>query len=177
MLDATFKICVFGDSGVGKTTLINRYLTNLFQVDPDMTLGVEFHVKYVNINGKKVFLQIWDFAGEDRFRFILPNYIVGSSGCIFMYDITRNSSFKNFDNWLNTFKEGLRKNNNNIPLMMVGGKLDLQETREVDYEEAFELAKLNNLTNFIECSAKTGEYIEEIFISITQRMMKKAELT
>ncbi|MCK4688545.1 MAG: GTP-binding protein, partial [Candidatus Lokiarchaeota archaeon] len=85
MADAMFKICIFGDGGVGKTTLVKRYMTGVFKGDSTMTIGVDFHVKKLEINGLNVSLQIWDFAGEDRFRFLLPSYVIGASGGIFMY--------------------------------------------------------------------------------------------
>ena len=176
MEDAKFKVCIFGDGGVGKTCLINRYLTGLFTPDPTITLGVDFHVKWVNIEGKKIFLQIWDFAGEDRFRFILPTYIIGASGCIFMYDFTRYSTFRNFDEWLTVFNEGVKRNEAEIPLIVVGGKADLEEYRTVPKEEVTDIVKKYDIMENLECSSKTGENIEDIFIKITRIMMNKAGL-
>jgi len=86
---STFKIVLFGDSQTGKTTLAHRFLTNLFKEDIIMTLGVDFHLKPLEINGEMVKLQIWDFAGEERFRFLFPSYIRGANGAVFMYDIRR----------------------------------------------------------------------------------------
>ena len=99
--DFLFKICIFGDGGVGKTTLLNRYVLGLFKDDSKMTIGVDFRMKQLKVNEKIVTLQIWDFAGEERFRFLLPHYITGASGGIFMYDITRYSSLKNLNEWIN----------------------------------------------------------------------------
>jgi len=104
--DVMFKLCIFGDGGVGKTTLLGRYLTGIFKANQSITIGVDFHVKKLEVNGKKVLLQIWDFAGEKRFRFLLPSYVLGASGGIFMYDITRYSSLKNFPEWVKIFKNG-----------------------------------------------------------------------
>jgi small GTP-binding protein len=172
MSDAMFKVVFFGDGGVGKTTLINRYLTGVFKSDSVITIGVDFHVKKIDINGKRVSLQIWDFAGEERFRFLMPTYVVGASGGIFMYDITRYSSLKNFDDWISIFKQGSKINSDQIPIIMVGSKLDLEYKRAVPQEEAFGLAKQNNLKTYIECSSKTGENIEDIFLEIGRIMMK-----
>ncbi len=171
-----FKVCIFGDGGVGKTTLVNRYLTGVFKSDSQITIGVDFHVKKIEIDGKRVSLQIWDFAGEDRFRFLMPSYSIGSSGGIFMFDITRYTSLKNFEDWLAIFKKGNQNQELRIPIIMVGGKLDLEYKRAVSNEEAFKLAKENNLSSYIECSAKSGQNIEDIFIEIGHLMMKKAEL-
>ena len=171
-----FKIIIFGDGGVGKTTLITRYLTGIFKSDSLITIGVDFHVKKIEIEGKRVSLQIWDFAGEERFRFLLPSYVIGASGGIFLYDITRYSSFKNFDSWLEIFKKGYRGENHQIPVLMVGSKLDLEYKRAVSREEAYEIAKKNNLYGYIECSAKDGQSVEDIFLEMVRLMIKRANL-
>ena len=176
MADAMFKVVFFGDGGVGKTTLINRYLTGVFKSDSVITIGVDFHVKKIDIDGKRVSLQIWDFAGEDRFRFLMPSYVVGASGGIFMYDITRYTSLRNFNDWIDIFKQGYKGDNHQMPVIMVGSKLDLEYKRAVSREEAFELAKKNNLYTYVECSSKSGQNVEEVFIEISRYMMKKAGL-
>ncbi len=173
--DNMFKIVLFGDGGVGKTTLINRYLTGTFSKNSQITIGVDFHVKRVNINGKSVSLQIWDFAGEERFRFLLPSYALGASGGIFLYDITRYSSIKNFDSWLEIFKQGYRGNKHKIPVLLVGSKMDLEFKRAVSRAEAFDLAKNNNLYGYLECSAKNGRNIDDIFNQITRLMLRRAK--
>lgn len=176
MQDALFKVVFFGDGGVGKTTLINRYLTGVFKSDSSITIGVDFHVKKIEIDGKRVSLQIWDFAGEDRFRFLLPSYVIGASGGIFMFDITRYTSLKNFNEWIEIFKKGYKEDKSEMPVIMVGGKLDLEYKRAVSREEALEMANNNNIHTYIECSSKNGQNIEEIFIEIGRLMLKKAEL-
>jgi small GTP-binding protein len=175
--DVMFKVCLFGDGGVGKTTLVNRYLTGVFKTNSTMTIGVDFHLKKLIVDEKKVSLQIWDFAGEDRFRFLLPSYVVGVSGGVFMYDITRYSSLKNFDDWINIFKRGYIGNHTQIPVIMVGGKLDLQYKRTVSSKEAYELAKKHNLYGYVECSSKSGQNVEEIFHEIAKLMIHRANLS
>jgi len=175
--DVMFKICLFGDGGVGKTTLLGRYLTGLFKSTTTITIGVDFHVKKIEVNGKLVLLQIWDFAGEKRFRFLLPSYILGASGGIFMYDITRYSSLKNFPEWIKIFKNGfVGAKDKPLPIIMVGGKLDLSFKRAVPTKEAFDLAKTNKLFGYIECSAKDGRNIEDIFTEIAKLMLLRAGL-
>ena len=175
--DVMFKICLFGDGGVGKTTLLGRYLTGLFKSNQTITIGVDFHVKKVEVDGKIVLLQIWDFAGEKRFRFLLPSYILGASGGVFMYDITRYSSLKNFPEWINIFKNGFNgAKDKPLPIIMVGGKLDLSFKRAVPTKEAFDLAKTNKLFGYIECSAKDGRNIEDIFTEIAKLMLQRAGL-
>ena len=176
MFNAMFKVCIFGDGGVGKTTLINRYLTGVFIRNLQLTVGVDFHIKKVEVEGKSVTLQIWDFAGEKRFRFLLPSYALGSSGGIFLFDITRYSSIINFDSWLNIFKQGYKGKNHQIPVLMVGSKSDLNFKRAVSRTEAFEIVKKNNLYGYIECSAKNGQNVKDIFNKIAVLMLKRANL-
>jgi len=171
-----FKIVFFGDGGVGKTTLINRYLTGVFKSDSLITIGVDFHVKKVEIADKRVSLQIWDFAGEDRFRFLMPSYVAGASGGIFMFDITRYTSLRNFNDWIEIFKKGYRGDRDQMPVLMVGSKLDLEYKRAVSREDAFELAKEHNLFGYLECSAKDGQNVGDIFQEISRLMMIRAGL-
>ena len=173
--DVMFKLCIFGDGGVGKTTLLGRYLTGIFKSNQSITIGVDFHVKKLTVNRKNVLLQIWDFAGESRFRFLLPSYVLGASGGIFMYDITRYSSLKNFPEWVKIFKKGfIGDKDKPLPIIMVGGKLDLGFKRAVPSKEAFDLAKSHKLHGYIECSAKDGRNIEDIFEEIAKLMLLRA---
>jgi len=174
--DLMFKICLFGDGGVGKTTLVNRYLTGVFKTDSSITIGVDFHIKKMKVEGYSMTLQIWDFAGEERFRFLLPSYVLGASGGVFMYDITRYSSMKNFDDWIEIFKRGLRGEHKQLPVIMVGGKLDLSFKRAVSSKDAFNLAKKHNLYGFVECSSKDGRNIDDIFYELARLMMQRIEI-
>ncbi len=167
-----FKLCLFGDGGVGKTTLTHRFLTRVFNEDLKMTIGADFSVKELEIEGKTVVLRIWDFAGEDRFRVLLPSFAKGADGGIFMFDITRYTSMKNIDDWLSFFKQSSSKTHLQIPLIMVGGKLDLNEKRSVPAEDAIEVSKSHNLQGYIECSSRTGDNVNEVFELITRKMIE-----
>ena len=171
MTDITFKICIFGDGGVGKTTLTERFMTGLFKDDTVLTIGSNFYRKNLSVEGKNVSLQIWDFAGERKFRSLFPGYVKGASGCIFMYDITRYTSIKNFYEWMKSLEEGLGENPE-IPILMVGGKKDLEDKRAFDKKLADDLVQEYGFTDHIECSAKTGLNVEEIFLRLTRIMMK-----
>jgi len=171
-----FKMCIFGDGGVGKTCLVNRYLTGIFKSNSSMTIGVDFLLKTLEIEDKKVALQIWDFAGEDRFRFLLPSYVKGASCGIFMFDITRNTSLNNLPNWLEVFYEGTKDSNQKVLITLVGGKLDLHDRRSVHSSDAVVMAKKYELQDYIECSAKTGENVELIFYKIARKLTEIAGL-
>ncbi|MFX1317213.1 MAG: Rab family GTPase [Promethearchaeota archaeon] len=175
MYDATYKVVIFGDAGTGKTTLTQRFLTNLFKSDSKMTIGVDFEVKSLEINEKKVKLQIWDFGGEERFRFLLPTYVRGANGALFMYDVTNYSSLAHIDDWLIVVKKEIRAEDQ-FPVIVVGGKADLVDDREVSGEEGINISKSRGVDGFIECSSKTGENVEETFIALTQLMMQRSNL-
>lgn len=171
MQKLAFKVCIFGAGGVGKTTLIRRFLTKIFEDDIKMTIGADFSVKNVEIEGKQVTLRIWDFAGEERFRVLLPSFAKGADGGIFMFDITRYSSIKEINDWLSIFEYFISETKMKIPILMVGGKSDLEDKRSVESEDALELSRKLNLQGYFECSAKTGNNIEEIFEYIAKIML------
>jgi small GTP-binding protein len=170
MYDATFKIIIFGDAGCGKTTLTQRFLTNLFVSDQTMTIGVDFEVKSLSVDSQKVKLQIWDFGGEERFRFLLPTYVRGARGGLFLYDITNYSSIAHIDDWLSVIRKEIRAEDI-FPIIVVGGKADLIENREVSSADAIKIAKSRNVNGFIETSSKTGENVEKAFEALTKLML------
>ncbi|MHA1820045.1 MAG: Rab family GTPase [Promethearchaeota archaeon] len=169
VFDYTFKVLMLGDASVGKTTFSERYITGVFNPNLKLTVGVDFFIKNLYIDGKKIKLQIWDMGGEDRFRFLLPTYCLGSSGAIFMYDITRGSSLESNQAWCDI----VREKNGNIPIILVGNKIDLEGKRSISREHAIEVAKLNHMSSFAECSAKTGVNVEEVFDTLTRQMLKR----
>ena len=169
---AAFKICIFGEGGVGKTSLTRRFLVDIFDTETKMTLGANVFVKHLEYEGKKIRLQVWDFGGEEQYRFLLPVYSHGASGGIYMIDINRYATLKNIGSWLTVFKEGIGDNGGNIPILMVGGKADLDAQRAYDSESALELCKEHGLTDYLECSAKTGDGVKEIFERLVKEMLK-----
>ncbi|NVM19445.1 MAG: GTP-binding protein [Candidatus Lokiarchaeota archaeon] len=170
-----FKLPIIGDAGVGKTTLTHRYLHGLFKESYHLTIGVDFFLKKFEIDGKKISLQIWDFAGEEKFRFLLPGVINGANGTIFMFDITRYVTFENLSNWLAVFNTANEDHDQNVPALLVGSKTDLKGIRTVPYKEAKSFAQDNNLIGYIECSSKSGENVEDLFRAITKTMMEKVK--
>ena len=169
----TFKVVVFGDSQTGKTTLTHRFLTNLFKDDIQMTLGVDFLLKAIDIDNFKVKLQIWDFAGEERFRFLFPSYIRGANGAIFMFDITNYGSLAHVEDWFEIIDKEIK---NDFPVIFVGGKTDLIHLKEVSTRKAMEVANSKGAAGFIECSSKTGENVHKIFHLLTKLILKKKNL-
>ena len=166
----TFKVVIFGDSQTGKTTLTHRFLTNLFKADIQMTIGVEFLLNTIDIDNYNVKLQIWDFAGEERFRFLFPSYIRGANGAIFMYDITNYGSLAHVDDWFEIVNKEI---DYDFPIIFVGGKTDLMHLKEVSTRKAMGIANSKGADGFIECSSKTGENVQKIFHLLTKLILKK----
>jgi len=176
MQSATFKICIFGAGGVGKTTMVQRYITGRFKESTKMTIGADILIKELEFNNWKVRLQIWDFGGEARFRFFLPPYARGAFAGIFMYDITRYNTLLDFDDWVKIFMKGASFGERQVPVLMVGGKLDLEGRRTISAEEASHFALSRNVYKIIECSSKTGQNVELIFRDIANKIMEVYEL-
>jgi len=170
--ELTYKICIFGNKKVGKTTLTTRYLTSQFDESIRSTLGAAIHIKFLELEKKRIVLQIWDFGGEDSFRFLLPAYSRGSFGGIFMCDITNKESLEKIPEWISVFKEGLEDDEKSNPILMVGGKLDLKEKRQISRKDAEKYLKTYGVFDYIECSSKTGENVELIFKTLVQKIMK-----
>ncbi len=169
--DLMFKLIIFGDGGVGKTTLTQRYLTGVFNERQRLTIGVEFYVKSLEIEGKRVKIQIWDFGGEERFRFLLPQYCRGANGGLFVYDVTQVNTLHHLADWLDVLHSAAP----DIALLTIGTKADLELKRKVMKEEAVKIAKANKMAGLAEVSAKTGANVNSVFETIAKIMVKRAK--
>jgi len=167
--DYTWKIMMLGDAAVGKTSLTLRFISGFFLQDLKLTIGVDFYSKTTNFKEKKVKLQIWDFGGEERFRFLLHQYCKGANAAFFLYDITNRLSLDHLPDWTQI----IREHAGDIPIMLIGSKVDLQEFRAVTREEGILAAKKYNLSTFIELSSKTGQNVEKSFDVITEILFEK----
>jgi uncharacterized protein len=165
-VDFTFKVIMLGSASTGKTSLSERYINGSFNPDISLTVGVDFFVKTIDMNGKTIKLQIWDLGGERRFRFLLPTYCLGSSGALFLYDTTRKDTLNKIQDWINI----VREKNGNIPTILCGNKIDLVEHREISKEDGEAAATTNKFDSFFEVSAKTGENINKVFEKLAETM-------
>ena len=169
-----FKIILIGSSGVGKSSLIQRYTQKTFEDVYDCTIGVDFFTKTIDVNGKTVKLQIWDTAGTEKYRSITSSYYRGSHCALIVFDLTSKDSFESLPTWIeNYYKNCNQEFDKNV--IMIGNKNDLSEKRDVTQEKINDFIKLNNLVYF-ETSAKTGENVDESFQYIAQKLMEEQEL-
>ena len=170
--DYTFKILLLGDASVGKTSFTKRYCYNIFNPSERLTIGVDFHVKTIELHNKKIKLQIWDVGGEERFRFLLPTYCLGANAAFLLYDITRAPTLDNIPEWTSI----VRQKGGSIPIMLVGSKLDLAETqRQTPSEHGVQIAEKNKFNDFIEISAKENLNVNKAFKDLTKNAIQNMQ--
>ncbi|KAG6522750.1 hypothetical protein ZIOFF_019902 [Zingiber officinale] len=166
-----FKYIVIGDTGVGKSCLLLQFTDKRFQPVHDLTIGVEFGARMINIDKKPIKLQIWDTAGQESFRSITRSYYRGAAGALLVYDITRRETFNHLASWL---EDARQHANAKMTIMLIGNKSDLAHRRAVSAEEGEQFAKDHGLI-FMEASAKTAQNVEEAFIDTATNIYKKIQ--
>ena len=154
-----FKLIFLGDQFVGKSSILNRFYQDKFEPDYQATIGLDFHSKNVNINGNTVRLLLYDTAGQEKFKSLIPMYIRDANIILVVYDITNKDSFTHTEHWVNETKDLKRED---AIFVLVGNKIDLDENRAVTKKEAEDFATEKGFL-FYEVSAKTGEQIEDLF--------------
>ena len=158
--DGSINNILFGFIGVGKSCLLLQFTDKRFRTQHDLTIGVEFGARLINIQEKNIKLQIWDTAGQESFKSITRSYYRGAAGALLVYDITRRDTFTHLTRWL----EEVRQNGNpDMTIMLIGNKSDLDARRQVSTEEGERFAKEHSLI-FMETSAKTSYNVEEAFL-------------
>lgn len=163
------KIITTGEGGVGKTTLLHRYVEGKFLVDTKMTLGVEFFLKELDLDGKKILLQIWDFGGQERFRFLLQNYIMGAKGALFLFDLTRPFSLTCIDEWVKL----CRRENLDLPILLLGSKADLTDMITINDAYVLEVKEYYEMFDYLRISSKTGENTDLAFELLAKEIIRK----
>mmetsp|Transcript_2104 Transcript_2104/g.5334 ORF Transcript_2104/g.5334 Transcript_2104/m.5334 type:complete len:214 (-) Transcript_2104:556-1197(-) len=166
-----FKYIIIGDTGVGKSCLLLQFTDKRFQPVHDLTIGVEFGARMINIDGKQIKLQIWDTAGQESFRSITRSYYRGAAGALLVYDITRRETFNHLASWL---EDARQHANPNMTIMLIGNKCDLTHRRAVTTEEGEQFAKEHGLI-FLETSARTAHNVEEAFINTAREIYRKIQ--
>ena len=166
--DYLFKVLLIGNSSVGKSSLLLRFVDNQWNDLFVPTIGVDFKIRTMEIDNKNVKLQIWDTAGQERFKNITASYYRGAHGIFVVYDISDTESFKNINNWLIEIEKNANKN---VYKILVGNKCDLDDKRTVSYQQGKELAETYGM-QFIETSAKSNTNVDEAFHLLGREVMK-----
>lgn len=154
-----YKIVFLGDQGVGKTSIITRFMYDSFEKLYQATIGIDFLSKTMYLEDRTVRLLLWDTAGQERFRSLIPSYIRDSSVAVVVYDITNRASFLNTSKWIEDVRN---ERGNDVIIVLVGNKTDLNERRQVSVEEGEDKANKEEIM-FIESSAKAGFNIKSLF--------------
>ena len=163
------KILTAGEGGVGKTTLLHRYVEGKFSAETKMTIGVEFFLKETEIDSKHCTLQLWDFGGQERFRFLLESYVLGAKGALLMFDLTRITTLENLQQWLNIVRKGAP----DLPVLFLGTKLDLDDEIMVEDDYAKSFLSEFNLIDYLKISSKTGENVQKAFDVLTRKILER----
>ena len=163
------KILTLGETTVGKTSLLNKFTENTFSKTQFATIGIDFKLKKININGKTIELKIWDTAGQERYRNLTKQYYKGADGILLIFDLTKKETFLKINDWIDQLNSHF--NHDEISIILIGNKKDLSD-REISYEEGNERGKELNILYF-ETSAKTGENVNEAFNCLTNEILKK----
>ena len=158
------SLATLGNSNVGKTNIINNFLGLQFTDKNISTIGIDFKIKNVILeNNSKLKVKIWDTAGQERFRSMAFNFLKNIQGILLIYDLTDESSFISIDRWINNLENKL--DIKNVPIILVGNKNDKEDERKISYEKGLKYAQKYNF-KFFEMSAKTGENVNEAFLTL-----------
>jgi Ras-related protein Rab-1A len=171
--DHLFKLVLVGEVGVGKSSLVLRYTDNTFLNDDVGTIGADFKVKFINVDKKKIKLQIWDTAGQEKFRVMTSSYFGGANAVIIVFDLTDQKSLDAVEKWI---KEAQSFADKSKPLqfLIVGNKKDLEKERTVDKDAPRKIAEKYNAL-YCETSAKVGTKVDEAFQMIAEHLQKDAD--
>ena len=165
--DLVFKILLLGDWSVGKTCFLMRYIENTFTDIHLSSIGIDYKLKNVTLeNGDEAKIQIWDTAGQDRYKSITKSYVRGANGIILIFDVTNKKSFEGIQNWIKQIKDQV---SSKVSVALVANKVDDKENREISADEGMKLAKENGYP-YYEASAKEGINIEECFGDIIKQI-------
>ena len=167
----TIKLLILGDSNVGKTNFIYRFIENKFSQNYMATTGIDLKTSNIELNGKKIRVQLWDTAGQEKYRAITKNLFLKVQGFLTLYDITNEDSFVNLKSWVKLIKEEC---GNHMPILIVGNKSDLYKVRAVEKDAAIAYAKEEKV-EYIESSSKSGDNINEAISLIAEKVLESSE--
>lgn len=154
------RVVLCGEASVGKSSILNRFSTGVFNSTLNSTVAGAFHTQYVRVNGQTVSLEIWDTAGCERYHSVIPSFFKNAAAVVIVYDVTKRDTFENLDFWVNFSRNNAPEK---VNLFIVANKVDLFESRQVKYDEGKGFSDHHECAGFEETSAKTGEGIENLF--------------
>jgi small GTP-binding protein len=175
-----YKICMVGDSGNGKSSIINKFINNEFSYSSSGTIGVDYRTKIIDVKGKKYKFGIWDTAGQERFRSIVSSYLKNVDGIILSFDMTNYQSFLNLELWMRDIKQAC--DINEISLILIGTKRDLiYDTQHANFFSNTKYIQTNDIDNFLEkyqlkyfeTSARHGTNIDNLFNAFAEQIIEK----
>lgn len=166
--------------------MLIRFTDDAFDEHIQSTIGVDFKVKHIELNNKRIKLTVWDTAGQERFRTLTSSYYRGAQGVVMVYDVTRRDSFDNLDHWLKEIKLYSPNNGEGVVKLLVGNKIDLSDgtstdndgevyERQVERYEAEEWARKQGML-FLEASAKTRTGVQELFMEVVHKILEDPDL-
>lgn len=171
--DRTCQILIIGDSSVGKTSILTRYTNGTFKEEYLATVGLDYYSKDEIFNNKTINVKLWDTAGQERYKSLTQSYFKNAEGVIVTYDITNTESFDNLKFWINSIKTNMENKNVFIPVIIIGNKTDMEESREIMIEDAKKFAEENKYKYF-ETSAKTGEGIDKAIRDLLNQILNQS---
>ena len=170
--DYTIKLLVVGDSSVGKTNFISMFIENKFNQAYMTTSGMDLRTSSIEVKNKKIRVQLWDTAGQEKYRAITKNLFLKVQGVLVVYDITNENSFTNLKTWVKSIKEECGKS---MQMIIVGNKCDLNDQRVIDKQKALEYAEEEKV-EYIETSSKTGENVQKASSQLCEKVLENNEM-
>ncbi|KAL7270051.1 Ras-related protein Rab-7 [Rhizina undulata] len=171
------KVIILGDSGVGKTSLMNQYVNKKFSPSYKATIGADFLTKEVVVDDKLVTLTLWDTAGQERFQSLGVAFYRGADCCVLVYDVNNAKSFEDLNSWKDEFLiQGSPRDPDSFPFIVLGNKIDVEESkRQVSQKRAITWCQNKGQMPYFETSAKDGSHVEAAFEAIAKNALAQEE--
>lgn len=166
--DYNYKIILLGDGGVGKSSMIQKYVYDTFTIHTTATIGVVNTTKVINVDNQKILLNIWDTAGQEKYRSMLSSFFRGCRAAILVYDITNEQTFKSLDYWIGQVRE---MGGDLVKFLLIGNKADLESNRRVTQKAGLDVARNNGML-FMETSCANSYNIQRAFHEIAECLYK-----